>query len=213
MKVPDVLSIPNSHHDLYYVSVRDPLDRFKSAFTYTHPLNRKAQHQRGGGIDQKKNREAFACFPTLEDFARHYHNTTNNHNCAVQAKAAINGNIKIMVHMWANYEKYTARIPLNSTVFVIRTNHLWQDWLVMNKMLDPTRRVYIPYNRHARNVHNLTLPVTRNISKEGQGILCEALKKEYRIYFDLLNRAVNMNEEDIQEARDIASKNCPKLIL
>jgi len=211
--VPDVKLIPTSQHDLYYVSARDPFERFLSAFTSTHPLNRQAQHKRGNGISRKQNRKAFECFPTLEKFARHLGNTTNNFSCAVAARAAVNGETKIMVHMWGNYQKMAATIPVHAQAYVIRTSRLWDDWFRINKLLDPTRDVHIPRERHERNVQNLTLPVTREVSDEGRDYLCDALEKEYAVYFELLGRAVNLNETDLQEARIVAYKNCPDLIL
>jgi hypothetical protein len=38
------------------------------------------------------------------------------------------------------------------------------------------------------------------------------MKQEYEIFFSLLNRAVNLNATDIQEARETAHRNCPHLI-
>lgn len=211
--VPDVNLIRKSHHDIYYVSARDPLERFQSAFTSTHPLNRQYLRQRGNGIDRRRNRQAFKCFPTLEKFAEHLGSKDVNNTCSIAARAAANGENRVIVHMWGNYQKMAAPIPYGAKVFVVRTTHLWDDWFRINKLLDPTRDVYIPRNVHERNVKNLTLPVTRTVSEEGRMHLCEALEKEYRVFFELLERAGNLNATDLQEARSVAYKNCPNLVL
>ena len=216
--VPDVKLIPTSQHDYYYVSVRDPLERFQSAFTSTHPLNLQVtgDDEKRTGIRKRQNHNAFRCFPTLDKFARYLESTNNNNNnntCSKAARAAVNGKKKIMVHLWADYRKMVAPIPARATVFVIRSSHLWDDWVQINKLLDPTRDVYIPYSRHERNVQNLTLPVTRDISDIGRVHLCDALQDEYRIYFDVLERAVNMNASDIKEAENVARRNCPNLTI
>lgn len=198
------------------MSVRDPFERFQSAFTSNHPINRQYLHKRGNGINRKQNRKAFQCFPTLEDFARHLYgrNINDNVNCTVAARAAVNGETKVMVHMWGNYQKMAGSIPKSARgVYAIRTTHLWDDWFRINKILDPARDVYIPRDRHERNVKNLTLPVTRNVSDEGRSYLCEALRTEYRVYFELLERAANLNTTDVEEAREVALLNCPDLVL
>jgi hypothetical protein len=117
-----------------------------------------------------------------------------------------------MVHMWGNYQKMAATIPAGATVYVIRTNHIWDDWFRINKLLDPIQDAHLPRNRHERNVQNVTLPVTRNVSQQGRFNLCKALKTEYQVYFELLERAQNMNAADRQEAREIARQSCPNLL-
>jgi hypothetical protein len=65
------------------------------------------------------------------------------------------------LYLWANYRKLVARIPSRATVFFIRCSRLWDDWIQINKPLDPTRDVYIPFHRLERNVQNFTLQVTK----------------------------------------------------
>jgi hypothetical protein len=158
--------------------------------------------------------KAYRCFPSLEEFARHLGNensTTNNSNCTKTARVAIHGERKIIPHMWANYQKMAATIPVSGQVYVIRTEHLWDDWYQINKLLDPTRNVYIPHDLHGRYVKNLTLPVTKDISTQGREYICKHLNEEYRVYYSLLERAVNINKTDMQDARDAARRNCPNV--
>lgn len=192
--------------------MRDPLERFQSAFTSTHPLNREFLKERRNGINQKRNRRAYECFPTLEDFALHLGGNDTKNKCTKAAQAAVDGETRIMIHMWGNYQKMVATIPAGATVYVIRTSHLWDDWFRINKLLDPTRAVHLPRSRHERNVRNLTLPVSRNVSQQGRFNLCKALKTEYQVYFELMGRAKNMNATDRREAREKAEQTCPYLL-
>lgn len=138
--------------------------------------------------------------------------TRSKNNCTTIARESIKGNNKAMSHLYCNYQKYAGTIPTSAqAVFVIRTRHIWHDWTVINKMLDPSRDVYIPQGLHQRDVRNFTLPVSRDISPRGRDYLCEYLQDEYRVYFALLERAVNMNATDIQKAHVEAKKNCPNV--
>lgn len=166
---------------------------------------------KGNGIDDKRNEKVFECFPTLEDFARHLRDDNDNSKCAKDARAAIHGQTRIMVHLFGNYRKMAATIPNNATLYAIRTEHLWSDWFRINKLLDSTRNVFIPQDRHERNIKNLSLPVSRNVSKEGQVNLCRHLHEEYRVYFDVLERAANLNASDVKEALQVTKQHCPNL--
>ena len=56
------------------------------------------------------------------------------------------------------------------------------------------------------------LPVRNDLSDDGQVIVCQFLKNEIRIYIDLLNRAVNLSDDDIREALLDVQKNCPSVL-
>jgi hypothetical protein len=133
-------------------------------------------------------------------------------NCTEHARAAVDGNEPSMVHFWGNYQKMAAPIHSKALVYVMRNEHLWQDWHSVNRMLDSTRGVH-SVQKHARDVQKVRQPVTRDLSDEGRAFLCGAIEKEYGVFFRLLERAVNLDETDIQEARDKAMQNCPSLKL
>ena len=72
--VADFGLLPQSQHDVYVVTVRDPLDRTISAFTYGHYDNIEARNETHDLIPLKLRRRyqqaCQICFPTLEDFAQ-----------------------------------------------------------------------------------------------------------------------------------------------
>lgn len=210
--VPDVLKIPKSRHQIYIVSARDPFERFKSAFAYTHPKNMAARRERTRGIPRASNRKAFKCFPSLEHFAQALGKEKGN--CTVAARASVEGNVQVMVHLWGNYDKFVTPIHPDAKVYVIRKELLWDDWRHINKMLDPSRNVVVPtgMTSHVRDTKSVRQPVTTDLTDEGRGYLCASLGKEYDVFFSLLKRAVNLNETDLQEARELAHEHCPNLL-
>jgi len=56
------------------------------------------------------------------------------------------------------------------------------------------------------------LPVKSNLNSEGREILCKILRNEYILYIDLLNRAVNLSDDDIKSTLDDVHKNCPAIL-
>lgn len=205
--------IPKSKHDVYFVSARDPLERIISAFVYLHPQNLRARNERGHGIQEGPNKKAYWCFPTLEKFAQDLGRTDKGH-CSVQAKRAVDGGMKIMTHLFNNYRKMVAPIPSGAQIYVFRNEHIWEDWITVNKMLDPNRTVVLPTGKKstARDMSKMKQPVTRDLSDEGRNHLCRAIQQEYGMFFNLLKRSVNLNETDIQETRETANRNCPNLV-
>ena len=209
---PDLRLIPRSKHDLYFVSTRDPLERLISAFAYLHPKNVLARKEQGSGIQLAPNRAAYKCFPTLEKFANDV-GTTSGY-CSAHAKRAVGGRVNIMNHLYSNYQKMVAPIPAGAQVYVFRNEHIWEDWKAVNEMLSPNRTVVVPTGKNSmvRDLTKVKQPVSRDLSDRGRGYLCRAIQQEYEVFFSILKRAVNLNETDIQEARDKANKNCPNLV-
>lgn len=109
---------------------------------------------------------------------------------------------------------YLKELPSDKEVFVIRTKSLWQDWATVNNLLGATEDVPIPVSNDEGKVVNsqAKLPVKSNLSDEGRETLCKLLPNEYILYFDLLNRAVNLSDDDIKSALEDAHKNCSAIL-
>ncbi|CAB9520274.1 expressed unknown protein [Seminavis robusta] len=103
------------------------------------------------------------------------------------------------------------------TVYVTRNEHLLDDFASINQLLlgDENSTTFDPSvlraEQHVRNVSNLTLPVTRELSDKGRRRLCRALQPEYRLYITLLRHAKNLRNEDVQEALAYSQSKCPDL--
>jgi hypothetical protein len=232
--VPDFAFLQQSHHDFYFITTRDPLDRLVSAFTYQHVRNVNARNETTTKTTtttlkhDQKYRLAFECFPTLETFVsflfpdpfdytyNYYKRYVVTHPCENFARAVINGRVRCLTHMFFGYRKVVGFIPdlANQTIFVSRQENLWQDWQRVNQLLGQTDSVLVPDETandwNARKV-SIVLPVTRELSRNGTHILCHALEREYDAYFWLLRHAKNINDEEYATIVQRTRTKCPNL--
>ena len=226
--VPDFFRLPTTNHEAYIISVRDVYDRTVSAFLYHHPKNIQV-HDIGQSEQQKyQNEWAYQCFPTLQEFAMlaqgkqhdtecnypHRHNVVETSDCGALACAVLHGKVRKFQHLFFNYRNilYT-KMPQGRKVYALRQENLWDDWTDLNVMLgQPKEEVVIPsQNQNLRNVTGLKLPVSRNINPEAKNMLCRSLEEEYVAYFKILKRSININDQDMQQSKLMATQNCPNL--
>jgi hypothetical protein len=206
-------------------------DRTVSAYLYHHPTNFKYyKNLRQTKREKHYGPMAYICFPTLESFALlmkdsassscdypYPKNVIETENCIEFACAVINGRVRLVFsHLFFNYRNILdTKLPTTPKrdIYVIRQEDLWDDWRHINQILGQTEPVVIPSGKESsvRNVSGLELPVTREISQLGRVKLCRALEPEYIAYFRLILRAVNLNENDIEDCRRHAAENCPNL--
>mmetsp|Transcript_10629 Transcript_10629/g.26833 ORF Transcript_10629/g.26833 Transcript_10629/m.26833 type:complete len:434 (+) Transcript_10629:181-1482(+) len=233
--VPDFHLLPASNHQIYILSVRDVYERTISSFLYHHPKNFRFYHVILPEQVVRQAPLAYSCFPTLEKFASflrngnstecdypYRHNEIETEDCEKFACAVIQGRIRhIFVHLFFNYRNIYAKIPATKPekrLFVIRKEHLWEDWRRVDTMLNLEENEIQPSasggsfdNVTRRNVTGINLPVSGEISDSGRSRICKALEPEYRTYFRILHRAENMGTRDLEDARKLAEKNCPIL--
>ena len=209
------------------MTVRDVFDRTASAFLYLHPKNIEVS---GLSITRRQREigpKAYACFPTLEHFSSlmigntsecnyNYHPADIHwENCQALACAALHGKVRFFSHLFFNYQNilYT-KIPTTPPrqIYLLRQEKLFDDWVSLNTLLGQKDPIKLPPSElNLRNVSSLQLPVTREISDQGRRKLCKALEPEYMAYFRLLDRAININQRELEFCRQIAQQNCPNL--
>ena len=105
-------------------------------------------------------------------------------------------------------------LPPETEVFVLRTTKIWEDWVAVNNILGAPRDVVIPEKGSDADILNARgkLPVRNNLSARGQDIVCHFLKNDIRVYIDLLNRAVNLSDDDVRAALEVIQRNCPLVL-
>ena len=245
--VPDFGLLPQSHHDFYLITVRDPLSRTISAFTYEHLRNRLARNETLGMNLYEKYETAYRCFPTLERWVQYLDVGPDGtppetfsypypkqlvvaDSCRDLARAALFGRVKIFSHLFFGFAKLKDLIPNagSQVLYVTRQEHLWEDWNQINRMLaeesktdhhvDPAHLVPSSSSSADLVLRNTTalvlrdmLPVTRDLSSNGQRILCRALQLEYIAYFWFLRHARNLPSESVAQAIRSAQEHCPNL--
>ncbi|CAB9506810.1 unknown protein (Partial), partial [Seminavis robusta] len=234
--IPDFIMLPfHPVREFYIVTLRDPLERTKSAFVYSHPKNDKTLklHDRGWQRVLKMNKwdmdKVMQCFPTLEQFVQNigdgnaYRNFEYpwlpkqrmilfQDNCTNFARAAMNHRIKPMVHLEWNLEHIyeSMNAAWNQTViFATRQEHMAQDWQSLNHMLGETKDTtkFWP-EKKVRDVSKVQLPVPNELSEEGRVQLCRALRGEYQRYVEYLFASVNLSPQDRQDSLEFAKKSC-----
>jgi hypothetical protein len=227
--VPDFWRLPDTKHEAFIISVRDPFDRSVSSLLYHHPENADVYHLRQTQKQLYYGPLAYACFPTLESFAQLMHGNSANCNypyrqnsivaddCTGLACAVIHGKVRLFSHLFFNYRNILdTKLPTDPPrrIFVLRQEFLWDDWKMVNQLLGQNEPVVIP-NASAdwRNITGIKLPVERDISLEGRQKLCLALESEFMSYFRILKKALNINELEFEKNVQISQKNCPNLDL
>ncbi len=91
---------------------------------------------------------------------------------------------------------------------------LQTDWINVNNMLGAKRNVDIPNEgSHEGRVNSgSTLPVRNNLTPKSRKVLCQFLTNEIRIYIDLLNRAVNLSDDDVRAELEGVETSCPSVM-
>jgi hypothetical protein len=221
--VIDTANIPASNHSLYIISSRDVYDRFVSAFIYLHPRNKATFKRKMSYDDIVSKGRAYKCFRTLESFADYLGDAPDdfhyplvdqivNQDCVNLARAIVAGRVSALEHMYNNYYNMLQWIPADRDIYIVRQEHLWDDWVRVNQMLGHEGSIVLPQERVRRNVTSeQPPPVTKALSLAGVGTLCRALAREYAAYFTLLKRARNIKDEDLYESIDIGQERCPNI--
>jgi len=225
--VPDFGLIPQKKHSFYIVTLRDPLARSISAFTYEHLDNVKARGETLSPLAEEAKMEAKKCFPTLQSFVDYIGDDVNDYsyphhkseivaeNCTSLARAVINGQVRRFNHFFFPFEKVRSFIPDdNPIIFATRQEHLWYDWKKINFQLGQASDMLIPADdAKARDLSKVHQPVTRDLDEKGKERLCKALQKEYEGYVRILTEAINISDNDMQETLNEIKESCPNVVL
>ena len=206
--------------DFYAVTIRDPLQRFMSAFAYMHPENRLTALQQ-----RRAAQPVFECFPTLESFSKHIGDDFKNHqdynstspsevdssNCTLLARALLVNRVRPAQHFYYDTKYIQSKLPVDKPVLVLRNEFLWRDWVTANQWLGDKEVAIFP-DDHIRDFSNKTLRVNKTLSEVGRRRLCLALEQEYRAYWNIIARAVNFFPEEKEASTVLLSKqSCPEL--
>ena len=230
--VPDFGLLRYSHHDFYLLTVRDPYDRFMSAFTYEHISNVRARNESIDEVLLPRTEGAYQCFKTVQDFVQHLVGNDGNTRdfyyphrsnavfpdpCQDFTRAAFHGRVRIMHHLFFNYEKIQSLLPsgLPLKLYVTRQEFLWKDWRSINERLGQTSPIVIPSGVNQTMIRNVTgrieLPVKRELNNKSKEKLCLALRDEYRIYHQFIEKAENLQPRDVEETIRRSVQQCPNL--
>ena len=136
--------------------------------------------------------------------------------CSHWAWAAVQGNMPADYHNAYNYDWYAHRIlhdPHNkdADVFVLRVEHLEQDWTTIDTMLggDGSFPATMATKQNSASIKPLRI-TNHNTTDVGIQNLCRALCDEIQVYKQLLVRAINLEADDIDASMEELRQQCPE---
>jgi len=197
---------PNvTKYESFIVTVRHPIDRMLSWYLHHHPKNKL--------IPNRTLNHFFHCFDQVDDLAT-VGLKENKGSCSRVAHRCIRGNYVRCHHMYLNYHFYTNELLQQESknskeIFVLRTEHFWEDWQSINSMLDGSNITRTKHHTHRERRKNKILVTNRTISKEGMSNACRVLCEEIQLYKKLIEKAVNLNKHDKMISFIELNKTCP----
>jgi hypothetical protein len=216
-------------YSFYTISLRDPLDRTLSAFTFLHPENQRA---RGRRRVSKPDTEFFVpCFPNLDTFVEAIDSTiededsiTDSSNCTHLATGALQNRFERLAgHFYFDTKYVESLLPAHYRqtdtdirIMVVRTEYLWHDWKTANQLLGQDVVATFPHlstRNFTTSKNRGVFPVSKKLSETNQKLLCTALLPEYQAYLQLVAIAANLNPVEKLQSLERAQQSCPDLNL
>lgn len=193
----------------YLVSVRNPVDRIRSAFVYERPgVNGTMTN-----YEMNRNRIYEECgFTTLNELAEQGLDSAGNatQQCKFRAYKHIHGMQQYGYHCFYNYRRYyeeAMKVEETTEIYLIRNEHLIDDWNQLEVLFGgPSQALQSAGRDNPGQTSN------RILSDAAQRILCDHLSDEIQIYKELLVRAVNLDALDVQMSLKELGVSCPNLV-
>lgn len=204
----------------YLVTLRNPLTRLQSWFDFEKdilPTRKNPQQQQH--LQWKRSMLFVECYKQFDELALYglqplkkgTMNVTKpkDMTCPQRAWAAVLGARDFSYHEWYNYEHYWTAIQpyiVNAkvTVKVLRTEHLLDDWTGLS-----TEPLYRRVNQGSEHTNTTTTTPISKFAPQALQNLCRALCPEIQIYKQLLKRAENLNDAQVQESLKDVQDSCP----
>ena len=226
------------HYDYYLVVLRHPLKRLQSWFTYERPVGVNQPSFAGIGRYKREKQLYLECdFHTLNELGeKGLSNQTQDFSatplpqkltrteemlfnsdeyasvCQFRASMAIQGKVGYASHNKYNFRHYLDLIESKHgpkpTLAAIRTEHLEKDWKSLEEdLLHGQKNLNVSFghmNKSKKDAKDEYLSPTalRNI--------CRELCGEIQVYKVLLQRAVNLNDDDYATSLAELAESCPE---
>jgi hypothetical protein len=215
--------------DLLYV-VREPIARFASSYEFINPHNcirgnnememkRKCQNQQKAQNfpDSFNAQFYYDCFPTVQAFLKYKPPKTvdegdqksSKKNCDKWWSDAFRPGRSVYGHMTANYQYYTKGMDLlekDRKVWVIRTEHLWEDVSLIDTLVGGTGN-YSQVQGRAINEQSIRKGASRS-EKYVPLPFCCGLLDDMLAFRDIINRADNFNDQEKRETNERSWSRC-----
>jgi hypothetical protein len=180
--------------DYYLVTLRDPLERIKSWYSYE---------------DLPELKKGECSFRSLNELALRGltdDDPGTSKACRDRAYRALTGIEQIGWHAYNNYEFYLKQLPHNASIGVIRSEHMLDDWNSMEAMLGSDARAR-PFP--ARNTASKEKELNKVLTQRAQELVCAALCQEIQVYKHYLHVAVNLHAAQVEQSLEELRRSCP----
>jgi hypothetical protein len=206
----------DDHTTTYFIFVvRNPLDRWISAFNYDNPSTDWEGFRLQFGekhFNFRYKLYAECPFNTVNDVGEALSADSNVTDvCKRRAEASIDGTEHFGCHHYFNYQFHLEAIPENATIMTIRTEHLIEDWNSVEFNLGGVTEVLGQDNNVIahNNVNEASDDKLKYLSNESKRLICEKLCNEIQNYKKILRLSVNLGEEQVQKSVDELMNSCP----
>ena len=204
---------------LYLFTLRDPLHRLMSWFTYERPSSNQTEmtpHR------LKRIQPLFVdCgFDTISQLGEAM-SSKHNGVCAKRAWHAVTGAEGYAYHNQMNYGFYWNALPRkarkSARMAAIRTEHLEEDWYSVERVSLHYNGTIVDSNSNSTIFGKKNESVKQKedtlLSELAQHNLCAGLCREIQIYKMLLRRAENLSPADVEESLGVLERNCPSQVI
>lgn len=219
-------TMTNVTHFLF--TVRHPVERVQSWFRYVSPRNCLIDAITGDFEDKRsincRNLQAastdptswqarfFGCFPSLSAMASALRESKASNCTRLLAEALVYSNRGaegVTGHLAANYEYYhrrtLAQFP-KKTVFVVRTERLWEDITTLDIFLGGNGKFQTEGFRYTHESERF--PDRADLTAAEFHTFCCVLHKELSIYIKLIKQSENLKDAEKNETLQYALGVC-----
>mmetsp|Transcript_29163 Transcript_29163/g.61926 ORF Transcript_29163/g.61926 Transcript_29163/m.61926 type:complete len:437 (+) Transcript_29163:337-1647(+) len=205
----------NSAYFLFVV--RDPIDRAQSAFNYERPSFS------GDGDDDENVKELYVDCPfwtfeeliqngvlSPEEVSDENKEGPSSETCHARAINSLHGTENHASHLYFNYQYYYEAVPQDAQILVIRNEHLVDDWNDLESFVGGKGKA----NRDVQSIpKSNSYPHSAEdlfLSESSRVALCHELCNEIQMYKSILERAVNLDKQQLQVSLDELKAKCPE---
>ena len=204
----------NDNSGYFLFVLRDPIDRVMSAFNYDKPDNDDFIT-----IPNWANRKShfyFECpFYHMENFVQNglRKEGGGTDRCKAWARESLQGreggSRDGPDHWYYNYQYYLEGIPSDAKLLTVRNEHIEEDVRSIEDLFDcPEEERLTLSNR--MNTNTWADQDDMYLSADSTYLLCDALCNEIQIYKEILDRSLNLSQDQLQDSLTELVAKCPR---
>ena len=203
----------NDDSGYFLFVIRDPIARAWSAFNYDKTHWQGLPHRSPMG--KRKAHFYYKCpFYHMEDFVQNglREEGDASDRCKRWALDSLQGT-SVGDHVspghWSyNYQYYLEAVPTDSTILVVRNEHMQEDIRFVEDLFGCQEQERLELAK-SMNTNTQSDQADLYLSDESISILCQALCNEIQVYKKILHRALNMSQDQLRVSLMELEGKCP----